>query len=40
MAIYGKDEAADLSPAERRALKIAIDEELRRRADIRRVREK
>jgi hypothetical protein len=40
MAVYGKDEAAALSPAERRALKTAIDEELRQRADIRRVREK
>ena len=40
MAVYDKDEAADLSPAERRMLKTAIDEELRQRADIRRVREK
>ena len=36
----GKREAADLSKAERRALKSAIDEELRQRADSRRVRGK
>lgn len=40
MAVYGKDEAADLSPAERWVLRTAIDDELTRRADIRRVREK
>jgi len=40
MTVYDKDEAADLSSAERRTLKTAIDEERRRRADIRRAREK
>jgi len=36
ITVYDKDEAADLSSAERRALKTAIDEELRQRADSRR----
>ena len=40
ITIYDKDDAADLSPAERRALKTAIDEELRQRADVRRARER
>ncbi len=40
MTVYDKDEAADLSPVERRALKVAIDQELRQRADLRRAREK
>ncbi len=38
MTIYDKDEAADLSPAERRALRAAIEEERRQRADTRRSR--
>jgi hypothetical protein len=40
ITVYDKDEAADLSPAERRALKSAIDEERRQRADCRRARGK
>ena len=40
MTVYDKDEAADLSPTERRALKIAIDKERRQRADLRRARGK
>jgi hypothetical protein len=35
ITVYDKDEAADLTSAERRALKRAIDEELRQRADSR-----
>jgi hypothetical protein len=38
VTIYGNDEVADLSPSERRALKTAMDEELRLRAEIRRGR--
>ncbi len=38
MTIYDKDEAADLSPAERQALRAAIEEERRQRADTRRSR--
>ncbi len=40
ITVYDKDEAADLTPAERRALKSAIDEERRQRADTRRARGK
>jgi hypothetical protein len=40
ITVYDKDEAADLTPAERRALKSAIDEERRQRADSRRARGK
>lgn len=40
MTVYDKDEAADLSAAERRALKAAVDKELRQRAGIRRSRER
>jgi hypothetical protein len=40
ITVYDKDEAADLTSAERRALKSAIDEELRQRADSRRARGK
>ena len=32
MTLYGKNEAEDLSPAEKKALKAAIEEEARRRA--------
>jgi len=39
MTVYDKDEAADLSPVERRALEDALDEELRQRAVLRRARE-
>jgi hypothetical protein len=35
MTLYGKNEAGDLTPAEKRALKAAIDEETRIRAGIR-----
>ncbi len=38
--VYDKDEASDLSPAERRALKFAVDQELRQRTELRRAREK
>jgi hypothetical protein len=40
ITVFDKDEAADLSPAERRALKSAVDEERRQRADLRRARER
>ncbi len=32
MTLYGKNEASDLSPAEKKGLKAAIEEETRRRA--------
>lgn len=38
MTVYDKDEAADLTAAEKRALKAAIDEESRQRACQRRSR--
>lgn len=40
ITVCDKDEATDLSPAERRALKSAIDEERRQRAGGRRARGK
>jgi hypothetical protein len=40
ITVYDKDETADLTSAERRALKSAIDEELRQRAVSRRARGK
>jgi hypothetical protein len=38
MTVYDKDEAADLTAAEKRALKAAIEEESRERARRRRLR--
>ena len=32
LTMYGKDEAADLNPKEKRALKAAVEEEMRQRA--------
>jgi hypothetical protein len=32
MTLYGKNEAADLSPAEKKALKMAMEEETSRRS--------
>jgi hypothetical protein len=40
ITVYDKDEAADLTSAERRALKSAIDDELRQRAVSHRARGK
>lgn len=40
ITLYGKDEVADLSPDEKRALKAAIEEEARQRAHRRRARRK
>lgn len=38
MTLYGKDEAADLTPDEKRALKMAIEREARQRAQRRKAR--
>jgi hypothetical protein len=38
--VYDKDEAVDLSPSEKRALRAAIEEELAQRAARRKPREK
>jgi hypothetical protein len=38
MTLYGKDEAADLTPAEKRALRQAIESELRERSIRRKLR--
>jgi hypothetical protein len=40
LTLYGKDEAADLTPKEKRLLKAAIDEETRQRAGRRTFRRK
>jgi hypothetical protein len=39
MTVYGKGEVDDLRPDEKRALKAAIEFELRRRATLRRVKD-
>lgn len=40
LTMYGKDEAADLAPKEKRALKTAVEEEKRQRAQRRALRRK
>jgi hypothetical protein len=40
MTLYGKDEAADLTPEEKRALKAAVEREARQRAQRRKARRK
>ena len=38
MTVYGKDEASDLTPQQKKALKVSIEEELAVRAAKRRTR--
>jgi len=40
MTLYGKDEASDLTPQQKKALKVAIEKELAARAFKRRVRQR